>query len=157
MEKMMMYDDFENVEEHVLRLSFLERSKASAAKVIERPLCEEIAKAIDLVYIDGGYVRLRVLKPDNSYISLLEMCSLPKQFRIIVLNNEGYNEECPKSNLFEWWEPGDTAFRGKIRFGDDEWDARTVASDVSIAHKIFRELYDCGKLSSETWSNLRPG
>ena len=79
------------------------------------------------------------------------MESLPKRFRIIALTAD----EDPKNELLEWWEPEDAGFRGIIHFGDDEWDARTVSSELTVAKKIFNELYEYGKLSHETLLDLR--
>jgi hypothetical protein len=147
----MMIDDFEDAEEHVLELCALDKSKAPPARSIEHPQWAQIDRAIDQVYIHGGFVYVRVLKPENSYIKELCMESLPRQFRIITLTRD----ENPKNELLEWWEPQAAGFRGTIRFGDDEWDARTVCSELAVAQKFFYELYEYGKLSHETLLNLR--
>ncbi len=40
----------------------------------------------------------------------------------------------------------DSPFRGVVRFGDDEFDSRTVCADISIAEAVFKELYETGGL-----------
>lgn len=52
----------------------------------------------------------------------------------------------PKTELLEWWEEGDSPFRGFVRFGDDDWDARTVCSDLAVAQATFKELFDYGDM-----------
>ncbi|UJT96813.1 hypothetical protein LSP16_32475 [Pseudomonas aeruginosa] len=52
----------------------------------------------------------------------------------------------PKEEYLEWWEFGDSPFRGVVRFGDDEFDSRTVCADISIAEAVFKELYETGGL-----------
>lgn len=53
----------------------------------------------------------------------------PGQFRIVA-TTQPFNEW---QALYEWWEPGETPFRGKVLFGEDEWDARTVCTDALVA------------------------
>ena len=146
-----MTDDFEGTEEHVLELCALDKSKTPPARFIERPQWVQIDRAIDQAYIHGGFVYVRVLKPDNSYIKELCMESLPGRFRIVALTRD----EDPKNELLEWWEPEATGFRETVRFGDDEWDARMVSSEQAVAQKFFYELYEYGKLSHEMLLSLR--
>lgn len=147
----MMTDHFEDIEEYVLELCALDKSKVPPARSIERPDWGQIDRALNQAYLYGGFVNVRVLKPSNSYIKQLSMESLPKLFRVIALTND----EDPKNELLEWWEPEDSEFRGVIRFGDDEWDARMVSSELGVAQKIFNELYEYGKLSEKTLLGLR--
>lgn len=146
-----MIDDFDDSNEHVLELCALDKSKAPPARSIERPQWVQIDSAISQAFLHGGFVHMRVLKPDNSYVKQLSMESRSKQFRIIALTND----EDPKNELLEWWEAQESRFRGTIRFGDDEWDARMVSCEPAVAQKIFYELYECGKLSRETLLSLR--
>ena len=151
----MTIDDWEDLEEpeeeHVLEFWALDKSKQPPYRRVERPVWERIDHALNQVYQHGGTVSMRVLKPVDSYINELVMKSLPKQFRIILLTRD----EDRKQELLEWWEPEVTPFRGTIRFGDDDWDARTVCSDLAVAQKYFYELYEHGKLSQETLLSLR--
>lgn len=137
---------------HVLRLIAHDKSMQSPlAYKRERPYWDEIEKALINTFEYGGSARLDVLRPEDSYIKELCMESLPKRFRIIVLTRD----EDPKNELLEWWEPGEAEFRETIRFGDDEWDARMVSSELAVAQKFFHELYEHGKLSQEMLRSLR--
>ena len=72
------------------------------------------------------------------------MKSIGKKYRLslLILHCD------PKDQLYEWHEPGDSPFRGLFRFGDDNWDARTICSDISVAQDIFEELLTSGDLTS---------
>jgi len=144
----MMFDD---IEEHVLELCALDKTDTPPARSIERPQWEQIYRAIQRAYSNGGFVHVRVLKSENSYINQLSLVALPNQLRLIALTRD----DNPKNELLEWWEPGDAPFRGTVRFGDDEWDSRTVSSDVRVAEKIFHDLYENGQLSPEALENFR--
>ncbi len=67
------------------------------------------------------------------------MDALPGRFRIIVSPEEELRQ---KTNLREWWEPKDGPFRGTERFRDDDWDSRTVCTDISVAKQMFKDFFD---------------
>lgn len=117
----------------------------------ERPYWQDIKKAINKSFKYGGWVRLEVLRPEDSYIKLIDMQVNPRQFRLIALTRD----KDTKKELLEWWEPGDAPFRGMVRFGDDEWDARTSSSDISVAENVFHDLYESGQLSPEILQDFR--
>jgi len=126
----------------MLELCALDNSKHPPAQITERPVWESVGTALEGAFKNGGFVYLKVLGPSQSFINELCMKSLPGQYRLVVLTKS----PDPKAELQEWWEQGDSPFRGFVRFGDDDWDARTVCSDLSVAQAIFRELFDCGDL-----------
>lgn len=126
-----------------LELCALDKSSAPPAMTTEAPIWESVSEAIDRVFKNGGFVYLKVIRPCGAFIDELCMKSLPGQYRLIVSTRSSD----PKAEIQEWWEEGDSTFRGTVRFGDDEWDARTVCSDIDVAKKIFRELYDSGELA----------
>ena len=137
---------------YVLRLLTHDKSMQSPlAYKKERPLLNDIEQSLKKTFEYGGFVRLDVLRPEDSYIKELCMEAQPNQFRIIALTRD----EDPKNELLEWWEPGEAGFRGMIRFGDDDWDARTVCHDLGVAQKIFYDLYENGSLSHELMLDLR--
>lgn len=70
------------------------------------------------------------------------MKSIPGQYRVVALTRS----DDPKLELLEWWESGNSPFRGVAHFGDDALDLRTVCSDLSVAQILFKELYDFGEL-----------
>lgn len=127
----------------ILELCALDREKNSPAEITERPVWERVSVALTRAYRYGGFVDLRVVFP-SGLVEKLNMTSLPGQYRLTVLTGS----DDPKEKLLEWWEEGDSGFRGVIRFGDDDWDSRTVCSDISIAENIFKELFILGDLSS---------
>ncbi|MFU7545588.1 hypothetical protein, partial [Pseudomonas paraeruginosa] len=87
-------------------------------------------------------VRLSVNEPKSSLVRELSMDSLPGRFKLAVLTSSPN----PKEEYLEWWGFGDSPFRGVVRFGDDDFDSRTVCTDISIAEAIFKELYETGGL-----------
>ena len=142
---------FDHTEDHVLELCALDKAEIPPARSVERPSWEEIYKAIQRTYSNGGFVNVRVLKPENSYITQVSFVALPGLFRLVALTRD----ENPKNELLEWWEPGDIPFKKKVLFGDDEWDSRTTSSDVSVAEKVFHDLYQNGRLTSEVLQDFR--
>lgn len=142
---------FNDVKEHVLELCALDKARNPPARTVERPRWDQIYEALQRAYSNGGFVHVRVLKPENSYINQLTLVALPNQLRLIALTRD----DNPKNELLEWWEPGEVPFTGTVRFGDDEWDSRTVSSDMRVAEKIFHDLYEDGELSTNTLENFR--
>lgn len=104
---------------------------------IENPRWDQLETHIKNAFQHGGRVRLEVLHPDDSYVKEIVMDAIPSQFRIVILTRD----ENPKNELLEWWEEGSSSFRGMVQIGDDDWDARTVGSDVRVAEKIFKNIY----------------
>jgi len=148
-----MDDDFEEVEVPLLELCAYDKSNPPPARIIAPAQKLQTERAIEQAFTHGGFVSLRVLRPKNPYIKELCMDFLPNQFRITALTND----ENPKNGWLEWWNPAATEFQGTIRFGDDDWDARTVSSEVAVAKKFFYELYEHGELSHELLLTLRSG
>lgn len=146
-----MIEDSEQGGGAVLELRALDKTTPPPAKAIERPCWSDIEHAIGKAFAYGGFVHLSVLQPKMSFIDILDMQSLPGQFRLIVLTKS----TDPKAQLLEWWELGDASFRGAIRFGDDDWDARTVCSDIAVAKKVFKDLFDHGELTDAGLSQFR--
>ena len=126
-----------------LELCVLDKSCAPPAMTTEAPPWASVSAAIDGVFKNGGFVYLKVILPRDAFVNELCMKSLPGQYRLIVSTRS----PDPKAEIQEWWEECDSTFRGTVRFGDDEWDARTVCSDIDVAKKIFRELFDSGELA----------
>lgn len=72
------------------------------------------------------------------------MKAIQGKYRMIALTRS----DDPKMQLLEWWEPSDSSFRGVVKMGDDEWDLRTVATDLTFAKSLFHEIYITGDLKS---------
>jgi len=139
-------------------LAFGARDRASPVYhfATERPYWDQIERSIDRVFRYGGSAEIRVLRPALAYTNVVDMVALPGQFRLVILTK--FID--PKTELREWWEQGDSPFRGTARFGDDDWDARTVCADVTVAKKVFKDLFDHGELTESSFiqmrSNLNP-
>lgn len=136
--------DYEEGSEVILELCCGDSSSSSLALTVERPVWESIEKGITNSFNFGGFVRLEVVSPKTSFISLLSMTSLQGMFRLEVLTRSPN----PKEEYLEWWELSESTFRGAVRFGDDDCDARTVCTDISVAEAIFKELYETGDLEA---------
>ena len=117
----------------------------------ERPNWNQVEQSIDRVYDNGGVAKLSVLHPALAFTNVLDMTALPGRFRLVVLTK--FID--PKDELREWWEPSDEPFRGLERFGDDDWDARTICTDVSVAKQIFKDLFDHGELTESSFRQMR--
>ena len=112
---------------------------------VHDPVWCNVERRIERAF-NGGHVRLEAgvvttlqgrsgLFPKES----IGMQALPGRFRIIVSPEE---EPRQKTNLREWWQPKDSPSRGTDRFGDDEWDSRTVCTDISVAKEMFKDFFD---------------
>ncbi|MBH9345980.1 hypothetical protein I5K76_30290 [Pseudomonas aeruginosa] len=134
--------DFEDEAPICLELCYLDRSNFPPAVIVENPVWESISEGIRKVYKFGGFVRLSVNEPKSSLVRELSMDSLPGRFKLAVLTSSPN----PKEEYLEWGGVGDSPFRGVVRFGDDDFDSRTVCADISIAEAIFKELYETGGL-----------
>lgn len=117
----------------------------------ENPYWDEIFKAIADTFKYGGRVSVDVLIPQDSYISNLSMYANPGEYRLVGTTRD----ENPKNELLEWWESGDSPFRGLVQIGDDKWDSRTVSNDFQFSENAFYDLYVNGQLSSEVLNNFR--
>lgn len=80
------------------------------------------------------------------------MKSLQGMFRLEVLTRSPN----PKEEYLEWWELSESTFRGAVRFGDDDCDARTVCTNISVAEAIFKELYETGDLEAGLFQMRSP-
>ncbi|MBG4273101.1 DUF6911 family protein [Pseudomonas aeruginosa] len=134
--------DYEDDLEPVLELCRGDNSASSLAVVVEQPVWESIEKGIVNSFKFGGFVRVEVIRPKKSFVRQLSMKSLPGRFRINILTRSTN----PKEEYLEWWELDESPYRGMIKFGDDDFDSRTVCTDISIAEAIFKELYETGDL-----------
>ncbi|WP_431189358.1 DUF6911 family protein [Achromobacter spanius] len=126
----------------VLKLYALDGSRTPPAEVTERPVWERVLCALRAAYENGGLVVLEVVLPKASSIIELRMKAIPGHYKLFVRAQASD----PLDEFLEWWEPGDSIFRGNICFGDDEWDARTVCADLRIAENMFHELFESGSL-----------
>ncbi|WP_155976309.1 DUF6911 family protein [Novispirillum itersonii] len=128
----------------IFELSYLIKINDHSSKNIINPKINETRAALECAFENGGYVHLDIYSEDGFFLERLDMTSIGKKYRLVYLRFYcDYKEQ-----LYEWWEPGDSPFRDFVRFGDDNWDARTVCSDISVAQDIFEELLTSGDLIS---------
>lgn len=136
-------EDNESLNEILTEFSMTNKSMSSTENTAH-PIWWRINKGIEDVFQFGGRARLGLLEPRDGFVYKLSMASLAGKYRLIAFTNA----PDPRDELYEWWEPGNTHFRGKVYFEEDEWDwdARTVCTDLAVAKAMFRELFDYGDL-----------
>ncbi len=139
-----MIDDVDEITV-VVELCAFEKSAGAGATVTERPVWSRVDSEVNRVFENGGFVDLRVIAPATGLVKELTMKSIGGKCRLVALTRSAD----PKFDLLEWWEPEERPFMGTEKFGDDEWDARTVTSDVSHALRLFQELFRHGDISIE--------
>lgn len=139
-----------------------DKQVGSSVSSTELPIWAHIKMRIDRAFRFGGRVELRSQDPAHIgsgatrtpwwvYTVAVAMEAKEGQYRIVVTTQPS-DERFP---LREWWEQGDSPFHGTVLFGDDEFDARTVCRDVSIAKQIFRDFFDHGELTEFSFSQMR--
>jgi hypothetical protein len=141
----------ENSKNSSIRLVWREATSIASANITLSPVWLSIEIAINRVYSSGGFVSIEIMQPMETYVKSIYMESLPGKYRIIVSTRDTN----PKRKIWEWWESDNGPYRGKIRFRDDDWDARTVASKVAVAMDFFRDFYMNGDLTKNSFENLR--
>lgn len=115
------------------------------AEHTDRPVWSRVNVALKNAFLYGGSLRLSSWDLAGYLAEELIMNSLRGKFRITLMSRSSV----PKVggyDLYEWWESDDGPFRGVIRFGDDDWDARTVCSDLVVAQTLFLEFFETGEL-----------
>ena len=118
---------------------------------VEKPVLSHLLMRIDRAFSFGGTVRITIMLPELNFTKSLNMDSLVGKFRLVA----SFNSTNSKDSIFEWWEPGDASYRGLERFGDDDWDARTVCTDVQIAKEMFTDLFNHGNLTEVSMCQIR--
>jgi len=119
---------------------------------VEQPIWSDVEMRIQRAFQFGGTVQLSVIEPiyeHDGHFAVIEsitMVSNPGKFRLIAAPLEKLGE---KTKLREWWQVGDAPFRGTEKFGDDEWDTRTVCTDVFLAKQILKDFFDHRGLTKE--------
>lgn len=147
---------------NVLTLSATDKEFEFSGSNAETPDWSHVEICIKRAFQFGGRVQLDTQDPSLigsgltrtpwwTYTVGIAMESKVGRARLIATTKR-LNE---KGSLREWWEPGDSPFRGTERFSDDEWDARTVCTDVSVIKKIFKDLFDHGELTEPSFSQMR--
>ena len=113
---------------------------------VERPEWLLIENSIEAVYKAGGDIKLRRGQPGHErsqgFIIFESLCmeAISQKFRLVyfpkVKNLKG------KLEVREWRDFSKSPDRKLERFGDDEWDASTICSDINVAKNIFKEYFD---------------
>jgi hypothetical protein len=152
-------DTNQKIMEWVLWLEASDKEQMLSGASTEHPVWSHVEKRIERAFKFGGMVRLHVGRPSRSgnlefeYFQFLGMDSFPGKFRLIFSPEmKSLNE---KLDRLIWWESGDTPYRGTELFGDDEWDARTICSDLTIAKQIFKDLFEHGGLTECSFNQMR--
>jgi len=151
--------DTEEMIQPDLLLEATDKEKAFSGGYAEDPVWEHVEMRIERAFQYGGTVRLHAGKAGHERsqgfvsIEFLAMESLPGKYRLIF--SPEIKSLGEKTKLCEWWEPGDAPFRGTMRFGDDEWDVRTVCTDVLVAKNLFKDFFDHRRLTETVKSQMR--
>lgn len=123
---------------------------------VECPVWSRVETCIERAFRFGGQVKLYSgNRGDDERIRLgtfIGMESHLGEFRLVYSPETRPDE---KTKQREWWEPGDTAFRGTTVFHDHEWDDRTVCRDISVAMHMFRDFFEHGGLTEVSLSQTR--
>ncbi|WP_269791342.1 hypothetical protein [Stenotrophomonas sp. Iso1] len=124
----------------VLEMRSLDKTMDPPARFLSQPDWSCVLMAIRDVFEKDGFVYLKVLAPRESFVKEISMKAVDGRYRVVALTRSGD----PKMAVLEWRQESDFALMKQVRFGGDEWDARTICSDISVAERIFKEVYDFG-------------
>jgi hypothetical protein len=127
---------------------------------MRRPIWTNVEEWIERVFRYGGGLNLSVgrdaISGGREAFSLeqfLAMEAHPGECRLVYVPSD--EPAAGKTKRCEWWEAGNAAFRGTIKFNDHEWDDRTVCRDQSVVVALFRDFFDHGDLSEFGLSQTR--
>lgn len=118
---------------------------------ISNPVLTHVEEWIRGAYESGGNVTFDMEKPiEAGRLRSLSMRSAPGQFLLIA---SIYGDE--RDQTICWQDPPETPERGVIDVGGDDWDSRWVQTDLSIALRAFKEVFDTGELSDDSLRHMR--
>jgi len=148
----MTYEYEDEKPKFILNFRAWNRSMATGAGA-ERPVWEgRIDVGLKGVFEFGGSAELSLIQgAENAYTHSVSIDAEPGKFRLYAATNDSDQ----KNRFLIWWEPGDSPARGEILIRDDPWDARTVCTDLEVAMRIFRDMFDHGDLSEASLSEMR--
>lgn len=152
-------DSNQELMSNVLWLEASDRERILSGTSTEKPIWSHVEMRIERAFQFGGTVRLHVGRASPKegfcfeYFKFLGMDAIQGKFRLIFSPEKKNLGE--KLDRFVWWESGDASYRGNELFGDDEWDARTVCSDVIVAKKIFSDFFVHGELTESSFNQMR--
>jgi hypothetical protein len=113
---------------------------------VEQPVWSHVEERVRRAFTYGGTVHLNagiyLPESDNKLVlkQFLGMDCCPGACRLLY--TPGDEPIAEKTKRREWWEAGDTPFRGTTEFNDHEWDDRTICRDLSIAIDMFRDFFN---------------
>ncbi|MBB6368431.1 hypothetical protein FHR56_003610 [Xanthomonas sacchari] len=138
-------------ENPVFELRSLDASAPPPARVIENPWWDEVDGAIKRCYKNDGFLTLQIILPKGGYIQELSMNCISGEFRLIAKTND----DDPRMQLLEWWDPSLIKYTGKAVFDEDEWDSRTISKDLAAAERLFLDFYKNGDLCFDSLKDMR--
>lgn len=116
----------------------------------DKPRWLDIEEWFDRVFQKGGSIVIELQDPTPGRVSKLALRGEEHKFLLIATI---YGEAGDR--VIRWRDPEGTPERGTIDIAGDEWDARSVLSDLSIAVRVFREVFETGELSQDALSHMR--
>ncbi len=126
----------------VLEMRSLDRTMDPPARFVSQPDWSCVLTAIRDVFEKDGFVYLKVLAPVGSFVKEVSMKAIDGRYRVVVLTRS----DDPKMAVLEWRQENDSDVMKQVRFGGDEWDVRTICTDISVAERVFKEVYDSGDI-----------
>lgn len=117
---------------------------------VNEPVWDRIEKDIRSAYKNGGGVSMEIAKDVEVGVRSLQLRADPGRYLLLgsVWNGD-------RGIPVRWRNPEGTFEHGTIDIAGDEWDARSVLSDLFIAIRVFREVFETGELSQDTLSHMR--
>jgi hypothetical protein len=109
-----------------------------------------VVEWLDRAYTNGGGVSFNFEREKEEWLRTLSMRSDRGRFLLMAATQSDEGDR-----VISWWELEGTLARGVIDIGGDDWDARSVLTDISLALHVFKEAFDTGGLSAETLGHMR--
>ena len=98
----------------------------------------------------SGVIRLRVDGPGAQLLHTLEFESQPYRY-LLTASLRRHLRGRPRMHV-----PSPASSDGKrLPFDERAWDSGWVLSDISVALRTFKEVFDTGTLCKETLANMR--
>lgn len=115
----------------------------------DKPRWLDIEEWFEHVFQKEGSIVIELQNPTPGRVSKLALRGGHKFLLIATIYGE------TGDRVIRWRDPEGTPERGTIDIAGDEWDARSVLSDPSIAIRVFREVFETGELSQYALSHMR--
>jgi hypothetical protein len=118
---------------------------------VDDPTWLYVTQWLDAAYESGGNISLEFDRKIEE--GRLWRCSMRAEPRKFLLTALIYGDT---GDVVISWQNQEGLFEsGKVDIAGDDWDARWVQTDISIAINVFKEFFETGELSTETLQHMR--